>query len=711
LLAVAATACTSASPSPAPAPMTVTRVDTVRIVDTVTPLPAVPDTALAAGRFDNGKMWTFEYPPLEYFRETYGFAPDSAWFAKARSGALRLPNCTASFVSADGLVLTNHHCAREGAVAVARPGETPLDSGFYAATAADERRVPDLYVDQLIALEDLTAALDTVPDEGREAALEALSDRVTQRYGGDTAGIVVETVQLWNGARVWAYVFRRFDDVRLVMVPELQVAFFGGDPDNFTYPRYDLDMAFLRVYRDDAPYRPDVFFPWSAAGVGEGDAVFVIGNPGSTNRLQTVAQLEFRRDVSDPAFLAFLRTRIAALEGFARESPAAAESVDVRNKIFSLSNSEKSYAGMLAGLNDPVIMARRQDGERRFQQAIAGDSALAGRYGDLIERLAGVQQQKRRFATPLGVYAALGAPDWESAALLRGFFAAQYLGGRRSGAPAEAVAEVREGFAGVHQQPAAMQERLLAARLEDLSRYLGDTSAVVRQMLAGMTAEQRARAVVRQSVLADSAGAAAALDAGTLRDDDPGMRLAVAMLSAYFAFQREYGPLTQEEEAAALDLGRARFAVSGTSEPPDATFSLRIADGVVQGYRYNGTEAPIHTTFYGMLDRYRSFGAGSAWDLPPRWQRPPASFDPGTPLNFIATADIIGGNSGSPVLNRNLELVGLAFDGNIESLPGDYIFLPEKNRTVAVDARAMLEALGDLYGARRLVAELRAARR
>jgi hypothetical protein len=712
LLLLALAACAPTTPIQAPAPVTTrVRVDTVRIVDTVVPLPAVPDTALQAGRFDNGKMWTFEYPPLDYFREAYGFAPDSAWFVRARLGTLRLPNCTASFVSGQGLVLTNHHCAREHAVAVARSGETPLDSGFYAATLNDERRVPDLYVDQLIALEELTAAVDTVAAEGREAALEALGEQVKQRHGGDSAGIVVETIQLWNGARVWAYVFRRFDDVRLVMVPELQAAFFGGDPDNFTYPRYDLDMSFLRVYENGAPYRPEVHFTWSTAGAAAGDAVFVIGNPGSTNRLQTVAHLEFRRDVSDPALVGFLRSRIAELVAFAQAEPAAAESVDIRNTIFSLSNSEKAQAGMLNGLRDPVILARRRDGERRFHQAIRAKPELARQYGDLFDRMTAVQVEKRKFAAPSAAFTALGAPDWESAVLLRGVYALQYLGARGSGAGQQALDGLREALAGVAAQPPAMQERLLAARLADLRRYLGDTSAVVRQVLGGQTPETKARAVVSQSLLADSARAAQAVEAGSVPESDPGLQIARALLTGYFGFQQGYGRLAEEEEAIALDIGRARFAVYGTSEPPDATFSLRIADGVVQGYRYNGTEAPIYTTFYGMLDRYKSFGDGSPWDLPPRFRRLPAAFDLGTPLDFIATADIIGGNSGSPVVNRNLELVGLAFDGNIESLPGDYIFLPEKNRMIAVDARGILETLEDVYGARRLVGELRGAGR
>jgi hypothetical protein len=518
---------------------------------------------------------------------------------------------------------------------------------------------------------------------------------------------VVETIQLWNGARVWAYVFRRFDDVRLVMVPELQAAFFGGDPDNFTYPRYDLDMSFLRVYVNDAPYRPQVHFNWSTAGASAGDAVFVIGNPGSTNRLQTVAQLGFRRDVADPALVEFFRSRIAELEAFARAEPAAAEAIDIRNIIFSLSNSEKAQSGMLSGLRDPVIMARRADSERRFQEAIRAKPDLARQYGDLFDRMAAVQNEKRRFAGPIAAFTAVGAPDWESAVLMRGVFALQYLGARRSNAGQEALDQLRNSLAEVASQPPAMQERLLAARLRDVSRHLGDSSAAARQILGGLTPEARAKAVVSQSLLADSGRAAQAVEAGSVPESDPGLQVARALLTAYFGFQQGLSRLSQEEGAIALDIGRARFAVYGTTEPPDATFSLRIADGVVQGYRYNGTEAPIFTTFYGMLDRYRSFGQGSAWDLPPRFRRPPAAFDLGTPLDFIATADIIGGNSGSPVVNRNLELVGLAFDGNIESLPGDYIFLPEKNRMIAVDARGILEALEDLYGARRLVAELR----
>ncbi|MDH5284144.1 MAG: S46 family peptidase, partial [Gemmatimonadota bacterium] len=679
---LAAIACAPASTPTTQAPAPVARVDTVRVVDTVAARPTVPDTALQAGRFDNGKMWTFEYPPLAYFREAYGFAPDSAWFRSARLGALRLPNCTASFVSATGLVLTNHHCARESVVAVTRPGETPLDTGFYAATLADERRVPDLYIDQLIAIEDISAALDTVAAEARDAATEAVTAALVTRFGGDSAGIVVETVPLWNGAKTSAYVFRRFSDIRLVMAPELQLGFFGGDPDNFTYPRYALDMSFLRVYEDGEPYRPEVYFRWSGAGVQDGEPVFVIGNPGSTSRLQTVAQLEYRRDVGDKAILDFFDSHIGAMEAYRAEFPVQAESIDIRNKIFGLSNSQKAYGGILRGLQDPVIMARRQDADDRFKAAIARDPALQSQYGSLFDRIAQVQQQKTRYAADVRAFAGLGAPDWTPAVLLRGIWAFQHQNARRGGAPAGALSGLEQRLAGVGQQPIGLQERLLAARLGDIQRAYGDTSAFVRQLLGGATPAERARTIVTQSVLADSAQAVAALSSGTVADTDPGVVLASTVMARYFAYQQGSSPLDDDETALASEIGRAHFAVYGATMPPDATFSLRIADGVVRGYEYNGTRAPVFTTFFGLYDRHRSFAGLPDWQLPARWLKPTAEFDLGTPLNFVATADIIGGNSGSPVLNQKLELVGVAFDGNIESLPGDFIYLPEKNRMV-----------------------------
>lgn len=723
LLAAAATGCggpagTVAEPTPAVGPA-----DTVpEIAPEARPVSIVPpglDT-VTAGRFDNGKMWTFEYPPLEYFAETYDFEPDSTWFARARLGALRIPNCSASFVSRFGLVMTNHHCARESITQVSLADENLLDDGFYAQSLAEERQVEDFYAEQLVAIEDVSddvfAALEGVVGEEeraarREETTEEIGNRVAAAYGGEEGGIEVEIIALWDGARYSAYVFKRYDDVRLVMAPHGKVAFFGGDPDNFTYPRYDVDMSFFRVYGEQGePLQTDYFFPWDVEGVQEGEAVFVIGNPGTTNRLQTVAQLEYRRDVQEKAVINFTDSRARALQAYYDEHPDIGEDLDLRNQIFSLQNSRKLYEGMWEGLHDPVTMAKRRDSERDFREAIEADSALARRYGDLLERMASIQRQKAEWQADVGAFFALGSPDYESTLLLRAWSGFLYLIQRQRGTPEESLADLKQGMLVLEDQPLELQHMLLTARLRDFNDYLGESSPTVMRIMGGLSPAEAADILLSQSVLSDSASTAEALEAGTLTLSDPGLQLIGSFIQQFANFQVTMQELEEQEEAIAMELGRARFEVYGTRFPPDATFSLRIADGVVRGYDYNGTVAPYYTTYYGMYDRFYSFGAGSDWDLPAAWLQPPQAFDLSTPLNFVLTADIIGGNSGSPVINTDLQTVGLVFDGNIESLPGDYIYDPTQNRAVAVDVRGMLAALDEIYDADRLVLELTTGR-
>ena len=674
-----------------------------------------------AGRFDNGRMWTFEYPPKAYLAEAYEFSPDESWFEHARLGALRIPSCSASFVSPEGLVATNHHCAREHVSAVSRDGETLLDDGFYAATLEEERPVEGFEADRLIAIRDVTeeihAAMDGIESDeeraaAREAKLEEVEARILAEHGGEEGGYAVEMISLYNGGRYSAYVFRRYTDVRLVMAPELQMGYFGGDPDNFTYPRYSLDFSFFRVYEDGRPLdTSDAYFPWSVDGVGEGELIFVVGNPGSTSRIQTVGELEFRRDVSDRGILEFINRRIDALQEYYEMDPERAEELDIRNETFSLLNSQKAYTGIIRGLYDPVIIAKRQDAQDSFVAAIDADPELAARYGGLLDRMAEIQQEKQAIAAGFGSYLGLQSPIYGSAALVRAIWAFQYLVALQREAPVEQIEEFRDELLGVPQQPADLQELLIEARLLDLIANYGESNQMVLGLLGGRTPEGAAAVVVAGSVLADSAATAEAVQAGTLSMSDPAIEFFTAMLQEFAPFQQTLATLSTEEEEIAVQLGRARFEVYGSEVPPDATFSLRIADGVVSPYEYNGTRAPIFTTFFGLYDHYYSYGAGEVgteWDLPDRWLDPPGSFDMSTPLNFVATADIIGGNSGSPVLNRDLEVVGLAFDGNIESLSGEYIFLTETARTVAVDSRGILEALSEIYAADRLVAELQA---
>ncbi len=718
LLALSLSACAGSGPAPMPAPSP---------APAPTPeaeAPAMPEEparnpaldTVQAGVFDNGKMWTFEYPPLDYLRETYGFSADAEWFEKAHLGALRIPGCTASFVSPNGLVMTNHHCARGSIEQVSRDDEDLVADGFYAMSLEDERPIEDYWADQLIEIRDVTdqvySALEGVEGvqaraQERERIQEEIVGAITQEFGGEDGGYNIEMVELYAGGRYSVYIFRRYTDLRLVMSPELQVAYFGGDWDNFTFPRYDLDMSFYRIYGENGePLQTENYFPFSSEGVSEGDLVFVIGNPGTTTRLHTVAQLEYRRDVEDQGLLDLLRTRTPALEEFAASHPDQAREMDLRNTIFGFLNFLKSQTGKVSGLHDPIIMAKRQDHERDFQEAIQADPALRAEFGDLISRMADLQQQKRGSAPQLTSFLAVGHPTLGSSTVGRALAAFQYLSAQAQGAPAEMLEQIRSALEETPDQPREINESQLAERFRDFERNFGPDHAFTQEVLQGRSPEGAATSILENSVLADSASTAAALADGTLTMQDPAVQLAQSMIRQMGMAQQVQQSVLPEEAEIASALGRAHFAVYGTDVPPDATFSLRIADGVVADYEYNGTVAPVYTTFYGMYDHYYSYGAGSDWDLPERWVNPPAGLDLSTPMNFVCTADIIGGNSGSPVINRNHEVVGLVFDGNIESLPGDYIYLPERNRTVSVDARGILEALAEVYGATRMVQEM-----
>jgi len=674
-----------------------------------------------AGAFDNGKMWTFDAPPTAYLESTYDFSPGDDWYARARLGALRIPGCSASLVSPRGLVLTNHHCARDFVTQVSEDDENLLDDGFYAATLGDERPLEDFEADQLVDILDITAeirdAVDAVDDAQARSALrdsltEAVAARIREERGGEEAGIEVEVVSLYNGGLYSAYVFQRYTHARLVMAPELQIGYFGGDPDNFTYPRYSLDFAFLRLYGDDGqPLASGEHFRWSRIGTAAGDLVFVIGNPGSTSRLQTVAELEYRRDVEMPALLSFLGTRIEAIEGYleGREDEPGID--EIRNSVFSLLNAQKAYTGMLGGLRDPYIIARRTAAENGFRDALQADSALAQTYLPLFGQMAELQARKAAIAADVHAFAALGNPGYEAAVILRVLAAFPHVNARQAGASEEELEELLEGLKGVANRPRELDEALLRARAQDLVDAFGADDPAVDALLGGRSPGEVAAELMEASAMADSANAVDAVAGGTVDPaTDPAFAFVQGLLGRYGPFRGVMSSVGPEEEAIAARLGRARFELDGTRIPPDATFSLRLADGVVAGYPYNGTVAPAHTTYYGLYDRHHSNPGADEWALPERWMHPPPGFDLSTPLNFVSTADVIGGNSGSPVVNRDLEVVGLVFDGNIQSLPGDYIYMPTLNRTVSVDVRGILEALEDIYGASRIVEELTGGR-
>jgi hypothetical protein len=668
-----------------------------------------------AGRFDYGKMWTFEYPPTSYFSTTYGFDANAQWFEKARLASLRIPGCSASFVSPYGLIVTNHHCARDYVFQVSKPGENLLDNGFFARSLAEERTVKGFYVDQLVAVQDVSSEIFAASDKGateqeratlRTRATNDVRTRLRGEHGNDTT-YIVQVISLYNGGRYSAYTFKRYSNVKLVAAPELQMGFFGGDPDNFTYPRYALDFSFLRVYDDKGqPLSTPNYFNWSTTGVAEGDAVFVIGSPGPTNRLQSVAQLEYQRDVSVPASIRALSERLDAMHEFYAEDPVTGEKLDLRNQAFGISNSLKASIGRLEALQNPVIMAKKADAERQLRAAIAAKPELQSRYATVLDQIAAVQKDRRELAAQIGAFSQFGSPSTESALLIRALNSWGQLKSLVPGTRTDTLAAVRARLLATPDLPPALERRLLAARLADLQHYLGAHDPIVVAAFNGLPLNEAVNRLMNESVFATHDKFAAAIDAGLVTNSDPAMHFVAPLMQLYNDYRQKLTAISVREADLGSQLGRVRFEINGTDVPPDASLSPRITDGVVKGFAYNGTLAPAFTTFYGMYDRHYSFPNMPDWVLPKRWLPAPAKLDLNTPLDFASTADTYGGNSGSPTVTKNLSLVGLNFDRNIQGLSRDFIYLPESGRNVMVDVRAIREALDDVYDLDRIVQEL-----
>lgn len=681
--------------------------------NTFAQVPFKTDT-VKAGPFDNGKMWTFDFPPVTYFEKTYQFKPTPEWFDAIRMSALRFADwCSASFVSADGLVMTNHHCSREVAAKVQRPEENFSNDGFYAGTLDDERRIPDLYIDQLVLIEDITERVQKAFNKGKNdiekvASRDAEFEAIKKEYGQKPAwkGLELQTIILYQGARYSLYGFKRFHDVRLVVMPELALGFFGGDYDNFTYPRYCLDFTFFRVYDESGkPYKPAHYFKFNPNGVKENEPVFVVGNPGTTNRQATVAILEYFRDLRYPIILDLLSSRSRVLQKYNE----TAKSDSILNEIFSFENSIKAIGGRLKGLQDPYIMARRKAFEQEFQKAVGGNSKKYPETKDKsplatwneIEKIQaeirsvipesvvlspynGLNSTAFKLATFLNMYAKGHPTDKASSKELLTFLTTEQ----------KVIKEVERGFYRAH--------------LQEASKYLGTNDPYVTNALKYGDPDIAANTLLEKTRIYDLSFRKELIDKGSkaiMESNDPLLVLTRAVASRYESSQAKLKSLNAKMTSLRATLSRMLYDVYGTRIPPDATFSLRISDGVIKPYYYNGTKAPIFTTFYGLYERYYAFEKKFPWNLPDRWKNP--TFDLlDEPLNFVSTNDIIGGNSGSPVINRNGEVVGLVFDENMEGLPGEYIFLTESGRTVSVHAGGIVAGLRHVYKADRILNEL-----
>ena len=667
-------------------------------------------------RFDDGRMWTFEAIPFAWWEEAYAFSPDERWLERARRGALQFGQfCSASLVSHRGLVMTNHHCARESVLKVSAEGEALLDNGFYAASSVQERRIPGLSLRQLIEMEDVSdevnrAARDVKgwgpQADARRKRSEAIERRLAMRHQGSRDSLTFVVVEQVPGVRYSAHTYRVFDDVRLVWVPDLSVGHFGGDADNFEWPRHTLDAAFFRIWDNGEPLRTADHFLLDPSGAETGEPVFVVGNPGSTQRLVTVSQLEYDRDVELPEALGVLRHRISLMEAFVDEAPAAADSFNVGADLMAARNQLKGQSGQHAALLDGVVLSKAQAWEDSIRSVLSRDATLSERFGRPFQDIALIQQSKEVSAPKARSFTHFMHPHVSSRILMRAMYGYVYALSARRGAPPDVLDEIRKEAMAIKDWPRALEAYIIAARLMDFERALGSDDPTVRRMLGDKLAVEVADSVAAYSALADSAAFAALLSDNYLASKDPTVDLINTIGALYFTLDGQLQALSEREDALVARLAALRYEVQGDATPPDAAFTLRISDGRIVGYEADDVDYPAFTTFGSMFAMSDSLKGQDDWELSATWRASQYQLDTAVPLNLVATTDIAGGNSGSPMLDGTLRIVGLVFDSNRYGLANEYAFSDTLARTIAVDVRALIETLETVVDADRLVLEM-----
>ena len=670
-------------------------------------------TALA----DEG-MWTFNNVPRAEIKKKYGFDVTDEWLNKVRQASVRFNNGgSGSFVSPNGLVLTNYHIVEDIVGEVSTPEKDLAKEGFVAKTRADEIKAPSLELNQLISIEDITARVNGAVKAGATDA-EAFAARRAEiskieAESTKATGLRSDVVTLYQGGQYNLYRYKKYTDVRLVFVPEFQAAFFGGDPDNFNFPRYNIDMALVRVYENDQPVHPENYFKWSTTGAKDGSLVFVTGNPGSTSRLNTVAHLEELRDTSIPIIIRLLERQEALLKNYM--AMGEEQTRQGQNELNGVQNALKVYRGRLQGLKDPALMTRKRSEEAALRKAIAAKPEEQKKYGEAWDAIAKAHQtyptyiKERRIFDQLGgfnstlfAYARTLVRLADESAKPNGERLPEYTDARRASLELGlySPAPIHEDF----------EKLKLADSLSFMVELLGADNALVKQVLDGKTPEARAEEMIAGTKLKDpearkelAKGGKAAIDAST----DPMIVVARLIDPKARELRKRYeNEVTGVERANYAKIARALFDIQGNKIYPDATFTLRLSYGAVEGYMENGKKVQPFTTLGGLFARSDQFKHEFPYNLPPRWTEKKSAINLNTPFNFVSTNDIIGGNSGSPTINQNGELVGLIFDGNIQSLVGDYVYDGSVNRAISVDSRGMLEVLKKVFGANEIVAEL-----
>ena len=668
------------------------------------------------GAFADEGMWTYNNFPTEKVQKAYGFTPSDAWMEHLRLSSVRFGGASGSFVSPNGLVMTNHHVGERCIQDLGTAERNLNETGYYAPAQDKELRCPQMELNVLTGIADVTGEVNAgvKPDmdaAARNAAQRAATARL-EKECRDKTGLRCDVVVLYEGGAFNLYRYKKYTDVRLVFAPEASIAFFGGDPDNFTYPRYDLDITFFRVYENNKPAPVEHYLKWSAAGPRDGELVFVSGHPGSTGRNLTMSQLEFLRDVAYPARLKIYKERLAKLFAYSRTN--AEQARIARDIIFGYENSQKGTIGYQSGLLDKKLMARRAAMEKDLQAQVAADPNKQKQYGGVWEALAGAQRAYASFYHQHQLLdGAIGLPQSRLFQIARRLVR---LPAEKAKPNEKRLREYRESaLESLLQQlysPAPIYESreilILGQILSELQQTLGAGSPLMKQALAGETPEQAAGRYVTGSKLADvkerrrlADGGQAAID----KSDDAMIRLAKLVDSEARTLNKRY-----EDEVEALErkngslLAQALFALRGTSLYPEATGTLRLSYGAVKGYVESGKKIPYTTTFDGM---YKHATGKDPYKLPDRYLANKAKLNLSVPLNFASTNDIIGGNSGSPVVNKAGELVGIIFDSNIQGLPNRFLFTDEIARAVSVHSAGIIEALEKIYGADAVVKELR----
>jgi hypothetical protein len=675
-----------------------------------------------APRADEG-FWTYNSIPKAAIKAKYGFDATDAWLNHLQLATVRFGGGTGSIVSPDGLVLTNWHIGQGIAQRFSTPEKDLVKNGFLAATQADEIKIPGYTLSVLQSIEDVTAKVNAEMKAGMAPAeINAARQKAIQAIQGEAqTGVTRQVVSLYAGAVYNLYIYKVYTDVRFVFIVEYQTGFYGGDPDNFTYPRYCMDVAMFRLYENDKPAKTPHFLKWSAAGTKEGELVFTTGHPGATQRLNTVAHLKYMRDMSVPFAVASGEMREAAIMKWAALNPENAR--QTVGELFGIQNSLKSQRGRLKGLQDPAVMAVKEAAEKRLRAELAKNAAKQQELGDawdVIEKSIQAAREvdaKRNFivnAAGLNSTLFTQARQLVTAAYNPPTPGAAGRGGRGGGG---GVPPAAGGGGGRGGAPAAInpaREKInLTASLAFMQKYLGADHEIVKMILDGKTPEARATELIDKTRITDPeiaallrAGGKATIDIST----DPMIVLARKLEVEGQPISKRYqDEVTAVQSATYPKVGQAVFVVDGAKAYPDATGTARISYGVVKTYMEDGKKIPAYTYIPGLFERAAQHNNQSPYDLPASWAAAKASLDPKVPFNFVSTNDIVGGNSGSAVVNKKGELVGLVFDGNIQSLPGYVIYQEEINRGVSVDSRLIIEGLKKVYKADAIVKELTGA--